>query len=129
MMIEPRDPFERCQLDGLLGLPGAASVNDFRLVEAIDGFGERVVVAVALAADGGFDAGFPETFRIANGNILGAAIAVVDQRVAIWLAGVQGLLQRIQNEVRVHAPADAPADDVAGVDVDDKRDIDETLPG
>lgn len=70
MMIEPRDPFERCQLDGLLGLPGAASVNDFRLVEAIDGFGERVVVAVALAADGGFDAGFPETFRIANGKVI-----------------------------------------------------------
>ena len=53
MMIEPRDPFERCQLDGLLGFPGAASVNDFGLVKAVDGLGERVVVAWLSKSLGG----------------------------------------------------------------------------
>ena len=128
MMIEPRDPFERCQLDGLLRLPRAASVNDFRLVEAVDGLGEGVVVAVALAADRGLDTGFAEALRIANRNILCATITMMDQRVAIRLSGVQGLLQRIQNEIRVHASADAPTDDIAGKDVNDEGDINEALP-
>jgi hypothetical protein len=35
MMIEPRDPFQSGQLDGLLGLPGAASVDDFGLVKPL----------------------------------------------------------------------------------------------
>ena len=59
MMVEPRDPFERGQFDCLLGLPRPATVNDFRLVQAVDSLCEGVVVAVALAADGGLDACFP----------------------------------------------------------------------
>ena len=38
-------------------------MDDLRLEEAIDGLGESVVVAVADAADGRFDAGLAEPLR------------------------------------------------------------------
>lgn len=38
MVIEPRNPFQRGQFDGCLGFPGAAPMNQFSLVQAIDGF-------------------------------------------------------------------------------------------
>ena len=42
---------------------------------------------------------------------------------------VQGLLQGIQHEAGVGRSADAPADDAAGIGVDDEGDIDEAGPG
>lgn len=42
---------------------------------------------------------------------------------------VQGLLQRVQHQIRVGGAGDLPADDVAGEHVDDESDIDEALPG
>ena len=38
-------------------------MDDLRFVETVDGFGERVVVAIADAADRGFDAGFSSIAR------------------------------------------------------------------
>ena len=74
-MVEPGHPFERGKFDRVLGLPGAATANDFRLVQTHDGFGQRVVVAAALAADGRLDAGFPQAFRVSNRDVWCAAIA------------------------------------------------------
>jgi hypothetical protein len=37
------------------------------LVETVDRFGESIVVAVADAADRGFDAGFRQALSVANG--------------------------------------------------------------
>jgi len=42
---------------------------------------------------------------------------------------VQGLLQRIEHDASVRRPGDAPADDTAGVGVDDQGHIDEAGPG
>jgi len=56
-VIEPFDPFQRGVLDGLVGAPRAAPVDDLGLVEAVDGLGQGVVIAVADAADGRLDAG------------------------------------------------------------------------
>ena len=60
MVIEPRHPFERSKLHRFGGFPGGAPMNELRLVEAVDGFGERVVVAVAPTADRGFDTRFAQ---------------------------------------------------------------------
>tara|TARA_Y100000815_G_scaffold262955_1_gene276952 strand:+ start:319 stop:603 length:285 start_codon:yes stop_codon:yes gene_type:complete len=62
-VVEPIDPFECGILDGLETAPRAATMDDLRLEEAIDGLGESVVVAVADAADGRFDAGLAEPLR------------------------------------------------------------------
>ena len=42
---------------------------------------------------------------------------------------VNGLLERIEDEVGRQGRRDAPADDPTGEDVDDQRDIDEATPG
>ena len=47
MVIEPGYPFERCQFDSLHRFPRGSAVNQFCLVEPVDGFRQRVVVAVA----------------------------------------------------------------------------------
>jgi hypothetical protein len=50
-VVEPVDPFERREFDCLHVAPWAATVNDFRLVKAVDRFGKRVIVRIAHAAD------------------------------------------------------------------------------
>ena len=66
VMVEPGDPFQRCQFHRLLGLPWPAPVDDLGLVQPVDGLGQRVVVGVAPAADRGSDAGFGKAFGIAK---------------------------------------------------------------
>ncbi len=50
-VVEPIHPLEGCELDGLEVAPRSASMDNLGLVEAIDRFGEGVVVRVADAAD------------------------------------------------------------------------------
>ncbi len=47
---------------------------------------------------------------------------------ALRLTGVQGLLQRVENEVSVHGTAHPPADDAAGKNVDNEGDVQPALP-
>jgi len=63
-MVEPIDPFQCGELDGLEGAPWSAAVDHFRLVKAIDRFRQSVVITVADAADRWLDAGFCEAFGI-----------------------------------------------------------------
>ena len=55
-IVESIDPFEGGELDGLEGASRSALVDDLGLAEAVDGLGQGIVVAVADAADRGFDA-------------------------------------------------------------------------
>ena len=130
MVVEPRNPLERCPLDRLTRLPRPAPVDDLGLVQAVDGLGQRVVVAVASAANRGFDAGFGQAFAVANRDVLRTAVAVMHQLAVTFApARVQRLLQCVEHEVGLHRTADPPAHDAPGKDIDDKRDIHEALPG
>jgi hypothetical protein len=105
-------------------------MDQFGLVQAVDGLGQRVVVAVALAAHRGLDAGLGQPFAVADADVLRPAVRVVDQAaVTLGLAGVQGLLQRIEHEVRAHRTAHAPAHDAPGEHVDDEGHVQPALPG
>ena len=42
MVVEPRYPFERGELDCFLGFPGSPAVNQLGLVQAVDGLGQGV---------------------------------------------------------------------------------------
>jgi hypothetical protein len=55
-IVEPVDPFEGSELDCLQRAPWPAPADQLSLEQAMDGFGECIVVAVANAADGWFDA-------------------------------------------------------------------------
>jgi hypothetical protein len=46
-------------------------MDDLSLVEAVDRFGEGVVVRIADAADGRLDPGFGEPLGVLDRNILG----------------------------------------------------------
>ena len=69
-MVEPRHPFERSKLHRFGGFPGGTPMNELRLVEAVDGFGKRIVVAVAPAANGRPDPGFSEPPGVSDAHIL-----------------------------------------------------------
>ena len=70
-MIEPVDPFEGGELDGFETAPGPASMDDLGLVEAVDRLCERVVVAVANAADGRDEARLDQAIRVLDRYVLG----------------------------------------------------------
>ena len=53
-VVEPVNPFEGGEFDGLEGVPRAAPMDDLRFEETVDGFRQSVVIAVADAADGGY---------------------------------------------------------------------------
>lgn len=82
------------------------TVDQFGLVEAVDGFGQGVVVGIALATNGRLDAGLCQSLGITDGNVLRPAIRMMDQAaIPLRLAGVERLLQGIQNKVGTHRTA------------------------
>jgi hypothetical protein len=70
---------ERGDLDVLEGPPRPTPVDDLGLVEAVDGLGQRVVVAVADAADGRLDPGFGRPLGVFYGHLLASPVAVTHQ--------------------------------------------------
>lgn len=54
--------------DGILGLLGEPPrfVDPLGFVQAVDGFGQGIVVALPHASDGGFDTGFDEPPAVAD---------------------------------------------------------------
>jgi hypothetical protein len=62
-MAEPVDPFKGGELDRIQRAPWAAPADQLSLEQAMDGFSERVVVAVANATNRGFDARLNEALR------------------------------------------------------------------
>ena len=79
VVIEPLHPFERGPFDGFPALPRRAAMDQLDLVEATDRLGQAVVVGIADTADRRLDAGFGQPFRVADGNVLRAAITMMDQ--------------------------------------------------
>ena len=51
LVVEPADPCEGSKFDVLEGSPRSAAMNEFGFVEAVDGFGEGIVVTVSDTAD------------------------------------------------------------------------------
>jgi hypothetical protein len=77
-------------------------MDDLGFVEAVNGLGESIVVAVADAADRGLDARRGKPLGIFDRDVLHTAIAVVDEAAAADGPGlVQGLLQRVQHKAGV----------------------------
>lgn len=70
------------------------------LVQAIEGLGQGIVIGVAHAARRGPDPSFSQALGIADRDVLGAKVAVMDQTAQVdRSAGIQRLLQRIENKV------------------------------
>lgn len=64
-------------------------MNEFGLVEPIDGFGQGVVITVALAAHQRFNVRFGQPLGVADADVLRASVGVADQAsIAFWLPRV-----------------------------------------
>ena len=50
-VVEPIDPFEGGELDGLEAAPRSAPMDHLGFVEAVDGFGESIVIGISNTTD------------------------------------------------------------------------------
>ena len=78
-IVEPVDPYESGEFHRLGTAPRATPVDHLGLEQAVDGFGERIVVAVTDTADRRLNPGLGQALRIANGDVLGASVRMMDQ--------------------------------------------------
>jgi hypothetical protein len=69
-LVPPPDPLEGGQLDLFGGAPRPAWADQLGLVQAVDGFREGIVVAVALGADRGHRALVGQPLGVADGQVL-----------------------------------------------------------
>lgn len=100
-------------------------MDDLGFVEAVDRFGESIVVAIADTADRRFNPGFGQALGVLDGHVLRTPVGMMHQTAAMGrLPFVQSLLQRSENEACMGRPAHPPSDDTARIRVDDKGDID-----
>ena len=118
-VVEPVDPFEGREFDRFKVAAWATTVDDFGLEQAVDCFGQCVVIAVASAAHGRFDAGIRQSFIVFDRQILAAPVAVVNEPHALGRSAfMDRQIEGIQNEPGMRGGADAPADDLARIGVD-----------
>ena len=78
-MVEPVNPFQNCELDGVEALPWRPPMDDFGFLTLVDALGEGVVIAVVEAADRGLDARFRQALGVANRHVLAAVVAMMNQ--------------------------------------------------
>src|SRR6266542_2241630 len=127
MRVEPGDPFERGEFDVFETPPRAAPANDLGLEETDHRFSERVVVRIAAASDRGFNAGFRETFGVANGEILHATIAMMHEFL-VGIPVVESLFKSVERKVATQRARCAPSDDAAREHIDDEGHVREAAP-
>ena len=75
-VVEPVDPFQRRELDGLQAAPWPAPVDQLGLVEAVDSFGESIVIGISDAADRRLHACFSQALGVFDRDVLAAPVAV-----------------------------------------------------
>ena len=73
-MVEPCYPFQSRQLHRLTRLPGCPAMNQFRLVQAVNRLGQRIIIVVALVSYRGLDAGLSKALAVPNRYILRASL-------------------------------------------------------
>jgi len=54
-------------------------MDDLSLVEAVDRFGERIVVGIADAADRRFDARFGQALRVSSADVLRTSVRMMHE--------------------------------------------------
>lgn len=85
-VVEPVDPFAGGELDGLEISPWPSTMDNFGLVEPVDGLGEGIVVAVSDAPHGRLYAGLGQPLGVADRDVLHASVTGGRGR-RLWSAG------------------------------------------
>ena len=69
-VVEPVEVVERGPFDVLDVAPRSLAMDELGLVEAVERLGERIIVTVALRANGRDDLRLAETLGVANAEVL-----------------------------------------------------------
>jgi hypothetical protein len=100
-VVEPVGPFGGRQLDFVDAPPGLARSDQLGFIQAVDGFGQGVVIRAANRSDRGLDSGLSETFGEPDRRVLRPSIRMVDNifkiHDAFLLAGPDRLLDGIEH--------------------------------
>ena len=135
-VVEPVDPLGGGDLDVVDALPRPSRLDQFGLVETVDRLCKGIVERVADRPHRGGDAGLGQPLAVAQRRVLGSSVAVGHHRVkracidrAGALAGPDGLLEGVQDELGGHRGAAPPAQDPAGVGVGHERHVHPSGPG
>lgn len=119
VVVEPIDPAQGGHLDGGRGRPRPLPPDHLGFVEAVDRLGEGIVIRVTNAADRRNEIGLGQALGVVHGQILHAPVAVMDQAiVGAGPAGMDRLLQCIENEFGRGAGADLPTNDAPSKGID-----------
>ena len=106
--------------------PRPGFLDQLGLVEAVDRLGQRVE-GRADSTGRWPNTGCGETFAIGQRDVLQPMIMVLNEAgeidVALASAGPDGLLDGVEDQPGSHRDAGPPAQDAAGVGVDDERDV------
>ena len=87
-------------------------MDHFGFVEPVDRLCERVVIAVADAADRRLYAGLGRTLGVFDRDVLAASVAVMHKPAAMDGATLmQSLLEGVEHEARMGGPRCSPVDD------------------
>src|SRR2546425_1721359 len=128
-MVEPVDPLERRVLDVVDALPRTTPADEFGLVQPDDRLGEGVIERVAAAAHRGHGAGLGQALGVADRQVLGTPVAVMDEPVEPLMAGPEGPLPGGPPPGGPPRPRGLPPPHESAVPVDHGGPRDETRPG
>ena len=98
IVVVPMHPFHGLPFELAFGFPRAEMLDDFRLEQSDDGFGQCFVVAVSDASNRHFASGFGEPFGVSDGHAMHAAVRVVGQRVQCRTPLADGLAEGVEDE-------------------------------
>ena len=102
VLVAPVRPFHDFPFEPAFGFPRAEVLDDFRLEQSDDGFGQGVVLAVSNASDGHVDSGFGESICVSNGHAMHAAVRVAGQRSHRRTSLADGLVEGVEDEACRH---------------------------
>jgi hypothetical protein len=104
-------------------------VNQLSLVQPVDRFRQRVVVAVAPVIHRRLDPRLAQSLAVPDGNVLRTPIAVMNKGVAtVRLPVIQSLLQRIEHKVCPQGAALTPTHNPTRIHVNHKGHVLLALP-
>src|ERR1700737_4469946 len=130
LLVVPMDPASGRQLELLERPPRSLLSDELSLVKAVDGLRQRVVIGVPARPDRAHGAGLGEPFGIADGQVLDAAVGVMNQAFEVDRASSPDRhLKGIQRELCSQRGRDLPTDDVATENIGDKGDVGDAGPG
>lgn len=126
-MVEPVDPLGGGRFNLFDGPRGLAWSDEFGLVQAVDSFGQGIVIGAADRANGGLDPGLGEPLTKPDRGVLRSSISLVHKAVEIErslaLTGPDRLFNFIEHHCGCHGRRDSPAHNPARVGIDDEVDV------